>query len=60
MPCSRMRLHAEDRAEIGRGDADQHLPDAEARRHPGALVEPEVQPAAQVGEPEGGHAAAGE
>ena len=50
---------AENGAEIGTGDADQHLPDAEAGRHPGALVEPEVQPAAQVGEPEGRDAAPG-
>ena len=51
---------AENGAEIGTGDADEHLPDAEARRHPCALVKSEVQPAAQVGEPEGGDAAAGE
>ena len=35
---------AENGAEIGAGDADQHLADAEARRHPCAFVEPEVQP----------------
>jgi hypothetical protein len=50
--------HAENRAEIGTGDADQHLPDAEARRHPGAFVEAEMQAAAQVGDAEGGDAAA--
>ena len=50
--------HAENGAEIGRGDADQHLADAEARRDPGAFVKPGVQAAAQVGEPEGRHAAA--
>ena len=49
---------AENGAEIGAGDADEHLADAEARRHPCAFVEPEVQPAAQVGEPKGRDAAA--
>ena len=49
---------AENGAEIGAGDADQHLADAEARRHPCAFVEPEVQPAAQIREPEGRDAAA--
>ena len=51
---------AENGAEIGTGDADHHLTDAEARRHPRAFVEPEVQPAAQVGEPESRDAAADE
>ena len=51
---------AENGAEIGTGDADEHLPDAEARRHPCALVKPKVQPAAQVGEPKARDAAAGE
>ena len=49
---------AENGAEIGAGDADQHLADAEARGHPGAFVEPEMQPAAQVREPESRDAAA--
>ena len=49
---------AEDGAEIGARDSDEHLPDAEARRHPRAFVEPEVQPAAQVREPKGRNAAA--
>ncbi len=51
---------AENGAEVGTGDADQHLADAETRRHPCALVKPEVQPAAQVGESKGRDAAAGE
>ena len=50
--------HAENGAEIGTGDADQHLADAEARRHPCAFVEPEVQAAAQIRETEGRDAAA--
>jgi len=31
---------AENGAEVGARDADRHLTDAEARRHPGAFVEP--------------------
>ena len=50
--------HAEHRAEIGRGDADQHLADAEARGDPGAFVEAGRQAAAQIGQPEGGDPAA--
>ena len=49
---------AENGAEIGAGDADEHLADAEARRHPGALVEARMQAAAQIGKPEARDAAA--
>ena len=49
---------AENSAEIGRGDADEHLPDAEARRDPSGFVEADVQAAAQIGEAEGCRAAA--
>ena len=50
--------HAENRAEVRAGDADQHLTDAEARRHPGAFIEAEMKAAAQIGEAEARDAAA--
>ena len=52
MPQQQHAPDAENGAEIGAGDADEHLADAEARRHPGAFVKPEVQAAAQIGEAE--------
>jgi hypothetical protein len=49
--------YAEHRTEVGGGDAHQHLPDAEARRDPSALVESGREASPQVGEPEGRHPA---
>ena len=57
-PVQKNSPNAENGAEIGAGDADEHLADAEACRHPCAFVEPEVQAAAQIRETEGGDAAA--
>src|SRR5712675_158212 len=44
----------QDAAEVGTTHANEHLSDAETCRHPSSLVEADMEPASQVGQPEGG------
>src|SRR5260370_6083496 len=46
--------NSQDPAEVGTTHADEHLSDAETCRHPSSLVETDMEPASQVGQPEGG------
>src|SRR5260370_3648204 len=44
----------QDAAEVGTTHANEHLSDAETCRHPSSLVEADMEPSSQVGQPEGG------